>query len=215
MPILQSTEHKRIPLKNFLFQAKGFDISRHALACFGGAGAQHACAIARALGMREVLVHKYAGILSAYGMALADVVHEAQEPCAKKYEPESFAYLDDRLDYLQQVCSEELRRQGFEDDQIVTECFLHLRYEGTDCALMCVAKKTGEALTRHGDFVATFLERYRLEFGFTLARRAVIVDDVRVRGVGKAVDDFEEDVGVADAPARIDKVFFRFYPKVC
>jgi len=68
-------------------QAKGYDTSRHALACFGGAGAQHACAIARALGMKEVLVHKYAGILSAYGMALADVVHEAQEPCAKEYCP--------------------------------------------------------------------------------------------------------------------------------
>lgn len=57
------------------------------MSCFGGAGAQHACAIARALGIHEVLVHKYAGILSAYGMALADVVEEAQEPCAKVYVP--------------------------------------------------------------------------------------------------------------------------------
>lgn len=54
---------------------------------FGGAGGQHACAVARALGMQTVIIHKYAGILSAYGMALADVVHEAQEPCAKVYEP--------------------------------------------------------------------------------------------------------------------------------
>jgi 5-oxoprolinase (ATP-hydrolysing) len=57
------------------------------LACFGGAGGQHACSIAKSLGMGTVFVHKYAGILSAYGMALADVVHEAQEPCAKVYEP--------------------------------------------------------------------------------------------------------------------------------
>lgn len=57
------------------------------LACFGGAGGQHACAIARSLGMAKVRVHKYAGILSAYGMALADVVHEAQEPCSLQYTP--------------------------------------------------------------------------------------------------------------------------------
>lgn len=59
----------------------------HVLACFGGAGGQHACAIARSLGMGTVFVHKYAGILSAYGMALADVVEEAQEPCADIYKP--------------------------------------------------------------------------------------------------------------------------------
>lgn len=57
----------------------------HVLACFGGAGGQHACAIARSLGMGTVFVHKYAGILSAYGMALADVVEEAQEPSIEAY----------------------------------------------------------------------------------------------------------------------------------
>lgn len=56
------------------------------MACFGGAGGQHACAIARSLGMGTVFVHKYAGILSAYGMALADVVEEAQEPSMEVYE---------------------------------------------------------------------------------------------------------------------------------
>lgn len=55
-----------------LTQARGHDTSRHVLACFGGAGGQHACAIARSLGMKTVLIHRYSGILSAYGMALAD-----------------------------------------------------------------------------------------------------------------------------------------------
>lgn len=67
-------------------QAKGYDTSQHVLACFGGAGGQHACSIARSLGMKTVFIHKYAGILSAYGMALADVVEEAQEPSVKAYE---------------------------------------------------------------------------------------------------------------------------------
>ena len=69
-----------------LCQGKGYDTSRHALACFGGAGGQHACAIARSLGMTTVFVHRYAGILSAFGMALADVVHEEQVPAAVTYQ---------------------------------------------------------------------------------------------------------------------------------
>ena len=66
-----------------LTQSRGYHTKHHVLASFGGAGGQHACAIGRMLGMKTVFVHKYAGILSAVGIALADVVREAQEPCAK------------------------------------------------------------------------------------------------------------------------------------
>lgn len=69
----------------FILQAKGHDVSRHILACFGGAGGQHACSIARILGIKKIFIHKYASILSAYGMALADVVEEIQEPSAEIY----------------------------------------------------------------------------------------------------------------------------------
>jgi len=73
-------------LLNTYSQARGYDTRKHTLACFGGAGGQHACAIARSLGISRVVIHKYAGILSAYGMACADVVHEVQEPCALSYD---------------------------------------------------------------------------------------------------------------------------------
>jgi 5-oxoprolinase (ATP-hydrolysing) len=63
-----------------LTQAKGFNPKNHILDIFGGAGAQHACSIARDLGIRKIYIHKYCGILSAYGLGLADVVHEAEEP---------------------------------------------------------------------------------------------------------------------------------------
>ena len=59
---------------------RGFDIKEHALACFGGAGGQHACAIARKLGISKIFIHRFSGILSAYGMGLADIVVEKQEP---------------------------------------------------------------------------------------------------------------------------------------
>ncbi|XP_033333786.2 5-oxoprolinase [Megalopta genalis] len=175
-----------------LTQAKGYDPSRHVLACFGGAGGQHACAIARSLGMDTVFVHKYAGILSAYGMALADVVEEAQEPSAEVYEPESFARLDERLDRLTKKVRAKLSEQGFAESQIITQPFLHLRYHGTDCALMCTPNRESTVEgTRHGDYLATFLERYQTEFGFTMPNRKVLVNDVRVRGVGKT--DLEEN----------------------
>ncbi|XP_012239742.1 5-oxoprolinase [Bombus impatiens] len=175
-----------------LTQAKGYDTSRHVLACFGGAGGQHACAIARSLGMGTVFVHKYAGILSAYGMALADVVEEAQEPSAEIYEQESFARLDERLDALEKKVREKVAAQGFPDSYIETEFFLHLRYQGTDCALMCTPSKNSENnATKHGDFLTTFLERYQTEFGFVMPNRKILVNDIRVRGTGKI--DIQED----------------------
>ena len=200
-----------------LTQAKGYDTSRHVLACFGGAGGQHACAIARSLGMGTVFVHKYAGILSAYGMALADVVEEAQEPSAEVYEQESFARLDERLDALQKKVHAKLSTQGFDDSHIVTEPFLHLRYQGTDCALMCMPRKKDAENegTRHGDFLTTFLERYQTEFGFTMPKRKILVNDVRVRGVGKT--DVQEDPirSSSTAPPKLEKTTMVYFENGC
>ncbi|CAG9131512.1 unnamed protein product [Plutella xylostella] len=171
-----------------LTTARGHDASRHALATFGGAGGQHACAVAAALAVRTVRLHKYAGILSAYGMALADVVHEAQTPSAAKYTPEYYAELESQLNKLSEQCREKLRSQGFSDSQIMLEPYLHLRYSGTDCALMVAPLQAGQKETscRYGDFYSAFIQRYKNEFGFTLTNRDVLVDDIRVRGIGKS-----------------------------
>ncbi|XP_017054245.1 5-oxoprolinase [Drosophila ficusphila] len=172
-----------------LTQSRGLDTANHVLSCFGGAGGQHACAIARNLGIRKVLVHKYAGILSAYGMALADVVQEVQEPSGLEFNEANALQLKDRLDALSQKCHKKLADQGFR--HIELEPFLHLRYEGTDGALMVApsgGKQTSASnplLKNYGDFNATFLERYRTEFGFVLQNRRIIVDDIRIRGLGK------------------------------
>ena len=64
--------------------------------------------------MHDTICFRYAGILSAYGMALADVVHEAQEPCAWNYSPDNFVKVDERITVLTQQCIEELQRQGFD-----------------------------------------------------------------------------------------------------
>ncbi|XP_065215199.1 5-oxoprolinase isoform X2 [Planococcus citri] len=169
-----------------LTQAKGYDTRNHVLSCFGGAGGQHACAISRQLGIRTVYIHKYAGILSAYGMACADVVQECQEPCAKSYSKENFQFLDERLRLLETKCSQLLKEQGFEDSKIEIEPFLHLRYDGTDCALMCKPSKKAGDSPGYGNFEITFLERYKKEFGFILPERKIMVDDIRIRGIGKS-----------------------------
>ncbi|XP_003967906.2 5-oxoprolinase isoform X1 [Takifugu rubripes] len=171
-----------------LTQAKGHDTSQHVLACFGGAGGQHACAIARSLGMMTVFIHKYSGVLSAYGLALADVVEEVQEPCCLQYRENSFAEIDQRVDQLSKRCCETLRARGFSSGQITTEVFLHLRYEGTDCALMVTSTgyPSNSQSCRAGDFRTAFTKRYLKEFGFTIPDRPIVVDDIRVRGCGKS-----------------------------
>uniref|UniRef100_A0A673B8F0 5-oxoprolinase, ATP-hydrolysing n=1 Tax=Sphaeramia orbicularis TaxID=375764 RepID=A0A673B8F0_9TELE len=170
-----------------LTQAKGHDTSKHVLACFGGAGGQHACAIARALGMKTVFIHKYSGVLSAYGLALADVVEEVQEPCSLRYEPRSFTELDKRVELLSKRCHDTLCGHGF-TRSITTEVFLHMRYEGTDCALMVTAAgyPSNAQSCRGGDFRSAFTKRYLKEFGFIIPDRTIMVDDIRVRGCGKS-----------------------------
>ncbi|KAK3853136.1 hypothetical protein Pcinc_040305 [Petrolisthes cinctipes] len=177
-----------------LTQAKGHDTSRHVLAVFGGAGGQHACAVGRALGMETALVHRYAGILSAFGMALADVVHEAQEPCAKVYEAANFPYLESHVRALENECIMSLKQQGFSSTSISCEVYLNLRYDGTDCALMCTAAndETICSTLSYGDFEKAFVIRYKREFGFVISNREIIVDDIRVRGIGKSMVDTDE-----------------------
>ncbi|XP_059496707.1 5-oxoprolinase isoform X3 [Stegostoma tigrinum] len=193
-----------------LTQAKGHDTLRHVLACFGGAGGQHACAIARSLGMKTVFIHKYSSILSAYGMALADVVHEAQEPCSAVYEAASYSFLDERIDILEEQCVATLCAQGFRRCQIHTEAFLHLRYDRTDCALMCSGRshppRPGSDSCRHGDFHTAFTSRYMKEFGFVIPDRPIIVDDIRVRGCAKSAFKKEQKMQCSGREPRIETV---------
>jgi len=160
-----------------LTEMKGFETSKHALACFGGAGPQHACSIARALGMREVIIHRYCGILSAYGMGLADVVEEAQEPYAAVYSAESLAEAKSRARKLAESAKGQLRLQGFAEQAIRAETLLNLRYEGTDTAMMIREPEDG-------DFAAGFLKQFRQEYGFELQRKAILISDVRVHATG-------------------------------
>ncbi|KAL9431743.1 hypothetical protein AB3S75_026857 [Citrus x aurantiifolia] len=165
-----------------LTEMKGHETRNHALACFGGAGPQQACAIARSLGMREVLIHRFCGILSAYGMGLADVVEEAQEPYSAVYGPESVLEVSRRGGILSKQVKQKLQEQGFREESITTETYLNLRYEGTDTAIM-VKKRIAEDGSGCG-YAVDFEKLFQQEYGFKLQNRNILVCDVRVRGIG-------------------------------
>lgn len=184
-----------------LTEARGHDTSKHRLATFGGAGGQHAVAIAEALGIRQILIHRYSSVLSAYGMALADVVDERQEPESKVWSDDSSEtkdYLKKKMEELKKKSAETLEKQGFSKDQIHFEEYLNLRYRGTESALMIVKPTKEEADKEYEgeqwSFGKAFIKQHEQEFGFTLPDRDIIVDDVRARGIGKTFENLEKTV---------------------
>lgn len=177
-----------------LTEAKGYDTSKHRLATFGGAGGQHAVAIAESLGIKQILIHKYSSVLSAYGMALADVVHEVQEPSSAVWGEGEKKGLANRLQKLKDKATGVLREQGFSEEDIVHEEYLNMRYRGTESALMIVCPDTDEFDGKEAEFGKSFVRQHKQEFGFTLPDRDIIVDDVRVRGIGKSFRGLDRTV---------------------
>ncbi|KAJ1869952.1 hypothetical protein LPJ55_005012 [Coemansia sp. RSA 990] len=162
-----------------LTEARGHDVQKHALACFGGAGGQHACAVAANLGIRRVFVHRLASVLSAVGLGLSEVVHEEQSPSAAVWSTAANQALSVRLDELSTAARKKLASQGFSDPQIRLQKYLNMRYDGTDTALMVPCG---------GDCLARFESMHQQEFGFVLKDRRIIVDDLRVRAVGSLAE---------------------------
>ena len=162
--------------------ARGYDVTRDTLQCFGGAGGQHACRVADALGMERVFAHPLAGVLSAYGMGLADqsVMREA---AVELRLAEALPAVAERLAALAAEAEAELRRQGASSGALHTHRRVHLRYEGTDSALI-VPYGTAAQIE------AAFEAAYRQRFAFLMKERALVVEAVSV-----------EAVGAGDAPA--------------
>ncbi|WEW57941.1 5-oxoprolinase [Emydomyces testavorans] len=180
-----------------LTEAKGHDASKHRLATFGGAGGQHAVAIASTLGIKQILVHRYSSVLSAYGMALADVVDESQVPELKVWSDDENlrSALKEKMSELKYKAVERLKNQGFKDESIVFEEYLNMRYRGTESALMII-KPNPKDFEEDDDWAygKAFIQQHEQEFGFNLPDRDIIVDDVRVRAIGRSFDDLGKTV---------------------
>ncbi len=173
--------------------ARGYDIKEHRLACFGGAGGQHACALARSLGIREIIIHRFAGILSAFGMGMADVVRDLQSPTAGQgATPEAVAALEPRFQALETQGRAALQEEGIAVENLAAERFLNLRYRGSITALMIPQP---EDL----DYDRAFRAYHRREYGFE-SEADVLIDDLRVRLVGKSESLQKQPLAKAEGP---------------
>ncbi|MDB5692164.1 MAG: 5-oxoprolinase [Alphaproteobacteria bacterium] len=150
--------------------ARGHDVTRYTLQCFGGAGGQHACLVADALGMERVMIHPLAGVLSAYGMGLADMVELRQRSVAGEV-------LEAVLDELAEEASAALRAQGVEEAEIRRRAAL--RYEGSDTSLEVEVASVDAMRT-------AFEEAHRTRFGFLSPETPVVVETAIVEAIGKS-----------------------------
>jgi 5-oxoprolinase (ATP-hydrolysing) len=159
--------------------ARGYDVTRYTLQCFGGAGGQHACLVADALGMTRVFVHPLAGVLSAYGMGLADQTVIREQAVELPLATSSLVSIAAQLDALAAAAQAELARQKVTTHSsagVHMHRRMHVRYEGSDSALV-VPFGTVE------EIVAGFEAAYRQRFAFLMQGKGLVVEAVSVEAV--------------------------------
>ena len=178
---------------------RGYDVTRYALNCFGGAGAQHACLIADALGMKTILIHPLAGVLSAYGMGLADIRANRSQAIERTLDKATMREVEAVSRRLTRECLAELKSQGIAATAAETFARVHLRYAGTDTALI-VALGEAEAMRK------SFERAHKAQFGFTTPEKDVMVEAVSVEGVGGGSKASERSQRrVTSSPEPIDR----------
>ena len=157
---------------------RGHDVTQYALCCFGGAGGQHACRVADALGMTTVFLHPLAGVLSAYGMGLADVRVLRELAVEATLAAELLPELQAGLDRLAGEAERELEAQGVAEGDRDAHKRLHLRYAGTDTALVVPMGSIGE-------LQAAFEATHRQRYGFVVPGKSLIVEAALGRAGGQ------------------------------
>jgi len=173
---------------------RGYDVTEYVLNVFGGAGGQHACAVADALGMTRVLIHPLAGVLSAYGIGLADIIAMREQAVEAPLTRESLENLPGTLDPLERVARAEVTAEGVPPERITAAHRAHLRYQGTDTAVIVPVGSLA-------DMTAAFEAEYSRRFSFLMRDKPVIVEAVSVEVTG--TQPRYED---ADDPARSDEM---------
>ena len=176
---------------------RGHDVTDYTLQCFGGAGGQHACLVADALGMRRVFVHPHAGVLSAYGMGLAEVraLREAQVDATL----DQMDIAQAAINKLSKEAVAEVRTQGFDAAHVT--CVAYLRYDGSHQPLEV---PFGDPAAMRAAFEAAHQQR----FGFTSPERGILFDMVGAEAVGATPDQpqtrIAKGTGAPQSVARID-----------
>ncbi|MCC2687958.1 MAG: 5-oxoprolinase, partial [Rhizobiaceae bacterium] len=157
---------------------RGHDVTSYLLNCFGGAGGQHACLVADALGVEAVLIHPFSGLLSAYGIGLSGVFASRQQALLEPLVETSAAAIDDLIAGLRAAVAAELRDQGIREANAAFKPVLQVRYEGTDSTLPVNFGHRSIGRAR-----ADFEVAHRAQFGFVYEGKPMIVEAVGVEGV--------------------------------
>lgn len=168
---------------------RGYDVTEYLLNCFGGAGGQHACLVADALGMEAVLIHPFSGLLSAYGIGLSTVFASRQKALLKPLAEESRSSIEELIAALRQSVVADLAAQGIAEAAITSRPVLQIRYDGTDTTLP-VNFEHGSIFRARSDFEAA----HKAQFGFVYENKPMIIEAVGVEGsdVGTAARDESE-----------------------
>ena len=162
---------------------RGYDVTRYTLCAFGGAGGQHVCRIADALGMTSIFLHPFAGVLSAYGMGLADLRVVRERSVEVKLELSAVAGIEETLAALAEAGHEEMLAQGLPTAAVRTEYRLHLRYDGTDASLELPFQPDPAAMRD------AFEAAHKQRFGFVMPDKALVASTA-----------VAEVIGVTDVP---------------
>jgi 5-oxoprolinase (ATP-hydrolysing) len=181
---------------------RGYDVTGYTLNCFGGAGGQHACLVADALAMKRIFLHPFAGVLSAYGMGLADIRALRESQVEASLDAATSAEIERRLAALEQDGRAELLRQDVDPAAVSSLRKVHIRYEGTDTAFL--VDFDGLAEMR-----ANFEAQHEQRFGFIAEGRKLMVEAISVEVIGatETTVDPERDWPAEAAPAEpIDHV---------
>ena len=179
--------------------ARGHDVAGYTLQCFGGAGGQHACLVADALGMTRIFIHPLAGVLSAYGMGLADqtAMREATLEC--RLDAHGLEQAAERLGVLGGLARAEVAGQGVAAGRITLRSRIHVRYEGTDTALVLPIEDAADEASVRLAFEAVYRQRY----AFLMPGKALVIEAVSIEavGAGEALQASTLGEAVAHRPA--------------
>lgn len=182
---------------------RGYDVTQYTLCCFGGAGGQVACLIADTLGMKKIFLHPYAGVLSAYGMGLADVRAIREGGVEQHLTPELIPQLQQLMELLENQARKELNQdENIRDEQVVQK--VNLKYLGTNSTLM----------VNFDDNIAVMWEEFETEhktrYGFIQSEKTLIVESASVEVIQK-MDSPEEPLitrirPLAQSPTPVETV---------
>lgn len=166
---------------------RGYDISRYAMNCFGGAGGQHACMVADALGMKKILIHPYAGVLSAYGMGLADTRLMDEQAVEKPLNDQTIEDIHSSINPVLKHHAQQLTAQDFTPENIEHDVKLMVRYAGSD-------KPLNIKIASAHDVKKSFEDAYHQQYGFIMEGKNLIVEAVSIETIGHTGEGVENEI---------------------